>query len=452
MEIYNSDGVQMVIPSIDGVHGLIPSLLTNKVGMEFKKSFLPLKEFICSFHPHLLYIFYGGVQRVIPSNDGVHSLIPPFFTFVLGEYVMYVLDFGLTIVMYNSNDDTTQTLSREEFLKIPETLPVNSQLVSEYAHLGCPRKTRSRAQLFTAEELQAFYKSCEYHGIELGLFPQQLTGRARNHSQLPKNDSNDAKAIYLLLKDYPGIELMHPPENFDTSAKRQEAYDFKAVTNENLNLTRGLGKKGYLMDDDAISLFMRGNIEEVILGLSDNAKKVFGLTDTDRYKESKKNPFPKINFNTCAKISQIYSVITLLLDVDGNQRLRKCTGQLPGWKFVKRYAIGMTPFHLKGGVCRSNLYHHGIKNWVIMNLQRDLQTTRKVLQKKRRGGRRDADLKFVPGSQFTKKEDDLVLKYRRIYCKAIKELYVVCKKILENNAGVQLVIPSTDGVHPLIPA
>ena len=116
------------------------------------------------------------------------------------------------------------------------------------------------------------------------------------------------------------------------------------------------------------------------------------------------------------KDTQIHSILAILRDpYTGELRKRESTNALPGWKFVKQYVIRMSGWHQNGGVARSNLYYHGMKNWIIKKVKDH-----------------DLDLKGKNRGDFTKEEDDLFLQYRQEYCRALKEIFIVLKDMLED--------------------
>ena len=49
---------------------------------------------------------------------------------------------------------------------------------------------------------------------------------------------------------------------------------------------------------------------------------------------------------------------------DGSLRLRPSTGSLMGKKYAKLYIFKMHDYHERGGVVRSDIYWHGLKNYV----------------------------------------------------------------------------------------
>ena len=354
---------------------------------------------------------------------------------------MYVLDCGKnSSTLYNSELDTNPCykppskesltyLSHSQVLDLHKHLPRGSQLRCEYAHLGCPRKKRSKAQPFTEGELLNFYNNLRNTGIELRLTPQQSTPRAINRSRLPKSDENDPKSIFLLLEDYPEISLMNPPMSFELSDKRQESYDWVEESNIILNNQRGEDYK----EDNPLYLFVISNIEKMF---NDNPilEECFSDEDKSRFKRnSKKRPDNQQSGNINPKglkLNQIYAVLCQLMDEEGNLRFRKSTDELAGWGFIKRYALKMTPFHLKGGVARSNLYWHGMRHYISKKASADLGITKKSFMAKKRGGYYDSETgKYVePMSMLAEQE---FLRYRQRYCEAIKVLYIACKQALE---------------------
>ena len=312
----------------------------------------------------------------------------------------------------------TDTLSHKEVLNLPNILERGSLIISEYAHLGVPRTLKSLSQPFTAKELYLFYAACKDKDITLKLFPQKSTPRAIENSNLEKDDETDPQAIYNLVKDFPRISLMNPPESFELSSSRQEGFSWKRDINTILNHARSE------LYQDKASGWIRDNINIISDNLSEEAQSVFNIV---RYKKANQ----KLNINqgdikvNDLRMPQMYSILATLQgtienDSDGgariefNPRLRQGSTQRAGWSFIKRYVLCMSPFHLKGGVARSNLYYHGLKNWVIA-------------QAKLEG----FNLKGKHRGEFSQEEDEVFVKYRARYVKAMKDLFFVYKSILD---------------------
>lgn len=318
------------------------------------------------------------------------------------------------------NGKETKHLSHGEVLNLPSNLEKGTTIISEYAHLGVPRTLKSLSQPFTKNQLRSLYDACEAREISLKLFPQKSTPRAIDYSKFEKSDETDPEAIYNLIQDFPQTSLMNPPKDFDTNESRREGFKWKEEINLILNHSRSQDYEGEAYQ------WVINNIEKIDNLLSDTARSAFKI---ERYKVSNKNKgFQKgdININKLAK-AQICSVLATLMGgiekdflteeafINFNPRFRNSTGTYAGWNFIKRYVLCMSPFHLKGGVARSNLYYHGLKNWVIA--QSKLESV---------------DLKRKQRGNFSKKEDETFIKYRKEYCNSIRELFGVIKSILED--------------------
>jgi hypothetical protein len=311
------------------------------------------------------------------------------------------------------------TYSHDELLDKITDLPKGVKVVSEEAHLGTARKGLSKSQPFNGEQLLQFYENCENKGIILRFFPQDSTFRAQQYyrtkhnlseDEFPKSDYNDPKAIYQLLIDKMEISLSHPKKTFAENSVREEGYLFKQDLNAHLNYARASEPKPYAFKDDGCKNFIIEHIEEIVSQLSPQSKVAFALTDDSRYKKT-----GKINLNKI-KPSQFYSIVATLIDYNGKPRTRESTGALPGWKFIKRYVICMTPFQRRCCVCRSNLYHHGLKNYLKKQIKLN--------------GLKE----FPKGTRgvFSQNQDDFFVKCRIEYCNCIREVFQICRKILNN--------------------
>jgi len=337
---------------------------------------------------------------------------------------VFTLDFGQKKTrIYDGK--AVRTISHEEVLDLPKTLGVGATLIVEDSHMGVPRTEKSLAQPYTKTELQNFYNDCSINGITLKLFPQKSCPRALAYSNLEKKDENDPIAIYNLYRDFPDISMKKPDPNFDLSAAAQEGRKRKYEVNSMINFAR---RNGYYNEHDANGQWVIENINEIHDSLSDIGKSVFGFfKETARHKRPNKNRNIKkgdINEKNI-NIAQIYPILASmrghlvdmgndLFIVDDGLFLREATGQLPSWKFTQRFVFHMSPYHLKGGVARSNLYHWGAPKWI-----------------KEQAKEEGFDLDGKKRGQFTAEEDAVFLKYRRQYCNAIKELYNIMKGMLE---------------------
>jgi hypothetical protein len=336
---------------------------------------------------------------------------------------LIVLDCGKNeSTMYDGKN--CRSLSHAEVLNLPYTLKSGTTVVCEAAHLATPRTPKSLAQPFPASKLQKLYQDFRENNIELRFFPQKSTFRAQKYSSLEKSDETDPIAIYNLLQDFLQISLMKPRKNFKVDSVRQEGWDMKSYMNILLNFAR---RYSYKHEDDKNSQWIRDNVEKICSQLSDQSKSCFGLGDDFRYKTtSEKKGFKAgdINFNK-VNLNQIYAVLATLqgqiiengemVCIVDQPIVRNSTQKLVGWDFARRHLLCMSPHHMRGGVARSNLYYHGARNWIIARAKEESI----ILKGKNRG-------------EFSKEEDEAFLKYRRIYRKSIKELFIAIKSILES--------------------
>ena len=326
-----------------------------------------------------------------------------------------VLDCGKnTATLYDPKTDTCKIISHEDILKLPEELESGTTVVVERAHLGCPRQEYSLAQPFTEKELLDLYKRFDSNDIKLKLFPHGSTPRAISYSESKKSDFNDPKAICLLLKAFPEISMMNPKKSFEVSDILQDGWEWKDITNKILNQAR---VNHYEADDDQNTMYIRENIQHIYNSLSPVARDVFGLEVFK--KTSKIAPAGTVKIKNINMV-QIYSILAIFRDTEARLRLFRETGKFPSNNFVKKYVLCMTPNHFSGGVARSNLLHHGMKNWIIKKAKEDetINLKRKIPLTDRRG---EFEATIHRGN-FTSQEDAIFIKYRTQYRKSIYEL------------------------------
>ena len=364
----------------------------------------------------------------------------------------YVLDCGknsftLFEDLKATKNSKTRVLTREEVLHIYKILEPGSRLVFEYSHGGCPRKGLSLSQPFEAHELLDWYDNLKAAGITLKLFPQKSTPRATHYAYHVcgffndidfddvKSDDRDPIMIAKFLEDHPTTSMMNPPASFENKDNIIEAWEMKSTSNEILNYARRfksetleehesgyvLPASEYRVPNDGVINFILNNIENIFEELDDVSRNVFGI-----HKDRKGKIQVSTNKSWKIKICQMYSIIVQLIDHEGNFRFRASTEDLVGWNFTKRYLLCMTPFHLRGGVARSNLFHHGMKNWIAEMAKSEGVS----LKKKGKTGKMSA---FVSRGSFTPEQNLAFNKYRKQYCDSIRKLFQVSKSIMQNS-------------------
>jgi hypothetical protein len=263
------------------------------------------------------------------------------------------------------NGESVQCLSLEYFLRLEAWCPKGTILVAEDAHLGRPRTKKSLAQVYTANELLAFYSRASDLGIKLRLFPQSQTPKARTfagYSDSDKSDEIDSKSQHIYLTNHPLVlqSLKRPPSFFEPQQWREAGWAFKEDTNIILNVARSFN---YKVEGDKITSFVLNNLERFASMLSDDAKEVFGLLH-----RKKDGSFYAIDSQQGPKLSKLYTLAALLINEEGTLRLRPDTQLPPGIGWLMRTQLSPSPFHHRGGIARSNVMWHGCKNYVVSKM------------------------------------------------------------------------------------
>ena len=339
---------------------------------------------------------------------------------------MVVLDFGKnTATIYYPKTDACYGITQEEVLKLSEKLESGTLLICEAAHLAVARTIKSLSQPFTEAQLLGLYESLESKGITLRFVSGQSTPRAISSSGLPKSDPNDPKSIYHLLGKHPEIlnSLMIPRKSFEVDAMVKLGWGWKDLSNQILNIARRYGYQ------DNNSDYIVKNIQHIYDNLSPTARGAFGL---ELFKKTSKIGKPgTVNIKKIKnRMVQMDSILSILRDDEGELRLFPDTGNLPSNYFIKRRVINMSPYHRRGGVTRSNLYFHGMRNFIIKMAKIEDSTVnlkRKVTLVDQYG---ETYERTASRGHFTDYEDSLFLKYRKQYCRSIFELINIFKQLL----------------------
>lgn len=251
-------------------------------------------------------------------------------------------------------------------------------LVVECAHLREWHKN-TMAQPLTYDELALFKKNCEESGVEVKLFPQNSSPKARKLAGY-ESEKDNAKfkrlygistdeadtrsmALFLLNDDnaFDSLKEFFPTRMEDFQHKNDPIFEYIQEANEDINpaKTQGYGfstKEEFKEYEDEVSKWIAANLDEIVERF-DNDPKVMNLLGLKRLKPTKKNPEGKLKVETP---SRIYTLTTTILRPDGTLRYRKDNGKLPYWKYVKAHLLGCKPYHSQQGVISSN-YKHWIR-------------------------------------------------------------------------------------------
>lgn len=328
---------------------------------------------------------------------------------------IFTADFGGNAwTVYDSQNDNYLELSSKDFLD-GHWLRPQSLLVVEKAHLGTPRTKLSLAQPYTESELLSFYQLAKQKNVDVKLFPQGLTpkARARYVESKKKTDKEDCRALHAMVVNESYVKLMNPPKSFQPSSSREAGWQFKDDTNAILNVAR---RFDYKAPDDAISQFIEENIEAIAKRLSPTALEVFSMSEDDRLENGS---FGQAKYKP--RMSKLYTLAAMYLNPDGTFRVRADTGERPGIEWLKKHVIGNSPFHFKGGIARSNLHWHGFRNYAIARMG-----TRKKVETS--NGK--AKYQVVNYYDFDAQQNEEFRKHRREFFKAVSECLQVMRDLM----------------------
>lgn len=348
---------------------------------------------------------------------------------------LVTIDCGKNIAYYyNPNGDTNNSvrITHEELLELPSKFK-NTLFVAESAHLDRPRTMKSFAQPFKVEELERFKQLCANNGNVLRLFPEMLSYDVIKDGGKDKSDENDPISLYKYLTKNSNIidVLKKPSDNYEASELRKEGWRIKSNMNTLLNYAR---RNNYGKGDetDTIRCWMEQNIKDIVNGLDDQTKLVFGFDSVYKNHNVKKGiKAGDINLND-ANMTAVYSIAAGLFEFSINKdlnveyipRLRENTKELPGWKFMEKYVYGFSPYHLNGGLARSNLKFHNFNTYLAKRAANNGYT----VKKKKLSGK--------PKYKFNKNERRFFRQVQNDHKKACKQLFLSFKRVLEKRGEV----------------
>lgn len=365
------------------------------------------------------------------------------------EKITHTIDLGKNnAVVYDVEKNIHTTISHKELLELPFTLPVGSVVASEAAHLAVPKTRKSRAQTFPAETLLELYHNFEAQGITFKLTAQDSAPRARTVAVKDgvikqddglTTDEQDSKALAHFLNTHDSVRscLQNPPKSFEPNARHNDSIKFKDDVSVTLNEARDCG---YQPSESAVVKIVYDNIEELYDFLSEKSRHVLRL---------ERNKNGKINKTVIGKSrTSLVTLAATVFDVDGNP-LCRFGNVIPGWTFIRRKVLGMSPNHRKGGVARSNLFFHGLKGYV----QRSTSTGSKsqgtykplyegvdfrrtfLMDHKSKGKEMEV---IIKRGHMNDKENKMFLELRKDFVEAMKELHTFYSELAATREGYVL--------------
>lgn len=378
----------------------------------------------------------------------------------------HVLDFGgrtKTAFMTTDGQDPVE-LTWDEVLRLPFTLSPGDELIVEKSHMMVPRE-RSLAQPFDANHLMRFYEDCKLNMISLKFFPEKQTpvAIARYKHLRPEKkkeiaamnaDELSALAIYHYVTD-PRVNLTlgNPPKRFTPKKEvlsrlaleqprgiYEEGWVMKKQLNETLNLARKDEYNNELLRDDKIADFIHQHIVEIRDCLvkkfdAETVNTIFGFEYYSRGDQGLKIRTPK---GWSFKMGRLYTILATLMDEEGKLRLREdVTGRFMSVKHIHRHVFCMSPNHFAGGIARSNIMWHGLRNYlrkITWDSKKKKPLDPKVnFRRKTKVVDKDGKIqdRCINRGLFTDEEDKFFIAERNKYMAVIKELNRIFRRLLK---------------------
>ena len=292
-------------------------------------------------------------------------------------------------------------------------------IIGEDAHFGCDRQPKSKAQYYTADQLTAWYAELKELGIVLRFFPQKMTEKNRRYAKLDKSDESDLLAMEYALNIRPHIfASFQKPENknFGIDLKKEEAFQMKEQITEDKNIMRC---EDY--EENGMITWFTNNIKLISSKLPQEVIEAFGLDNKLFYKMGANKGKLKPKGKGGCHDKQLLAILLTLMQPDGSLRLRPSTGSLMGKKYAKQNIFKMHDYHERGGVVRSDIYWHGLRNYVPRILNNKIPTVDK-------NGKPTKKIK--PLEDYTEAERDEFRAVRNAYSRHVLKVFAVMRSML----------------------
>jgi hypothetical protein len=270
------------------------------------------------------------------------------FTADVGQGKVHIYDSGNDIFHSKLPDNNLINLN------IPE-ISEGDCLVVECAHLRESHRL-TLAQPFSFEDLKTLKDNADKRGINLLVFPQKSTPKARKLAGLGENDKTDeadTKAIAnFLLNDkgaFSSLKKFVPTKLKNFHGKNNPIFEYIQQSNDDINTAKtceyGFSKK--IDFSDEVSKW----INKYKLRLTEYLDGDIELIEAIGLKFDKKGNIK------VAVPNRIYTLVHSILRPNGELRYRLDYNVLPEWKYIKAHYLGCKPFHMNQGVAASNYKH-----------------------------------------------------------------------------------------------
>ena len=284
------------------------------------------------------------------------------FTADIGKRKLHVYDSGNDIFHGKMPQDDLINLN------IPE-LKCGDILVVEDAHLRESHKL-TMAQPFHYDQLKKLKRTADKNGINILLFPQMSTPKARKLAGIiadDKSDEVDTKAIAsFLLNDknaFNALKQFIPKKLEIFKENNKSIVEYIQQSNDDINEAKsceyGLTSKFEDIYQDEVSKWIKKYTV-------DGGSSIFGyqptIADYLNHDEELLNlvgvPYNKKTGQLKIENgNRIYTLVHSILRPNGELRVRLDVHKVPHWKYIKANYLGCKPYHMKQGVAASNYKH-----------------------------------------------------------------------------------------------
>lgn len=367
-------------------------------------------------------------------------------------------------------------------------------------------RTPSKAQPWTEDQARSIIQTCRDCRITLKYVPGKQAPRNRAEagvSHQDKCDEIDAMCIYYVYSNRPkAIKGLKNPPNpdepdcFEVDAIREESYNYKKENDCIMNNLRFLDYEcdmvdwlnkhletlyDCLDDEESRSVFELANDNRkgaknikywtynedhtYTNRLSSQASKVVEYLKTNGTTTSKtimdevgctQSPLITLERNgvismdiiiqkgtLSGKLNALTALLSTIMTEDGMLRTRKETAARPGWDYCKKYVLRMSPHHHRGGVARSNLYWHTLKNWIIAEGKKhpdyveggNFDFKRRIVDEKSK--KKDNKSFPIRRGHLTKEEDIFFVEKRKVFSKAAKKLWQKMRDLIIKDSTLE---------------
>lgn len=217
-------------------------------------------------------------------------------------------------------------------------------VVIENAHMQA--KSKSMAQVFTHDELMAIKAIADRRQIQIRLWFHSQTPKWRKILDMGnKSDDVDARTIAEIAKVRGIADMQRFNPRLQYPPRILWAHEQIADMNDMLNIAR--------ID------YLAATCPAVAAYMAPDGHANGWMSLAMQRHPGKTREISKF-FYTGDAFRQGISLWAALVDYQGQPRVYE--GRQPGVKFVMNELLRMKPNHFRGGVARSNIMHHGLRN------------------------------------------------------------------------------------------